>query len=82
MNTTPCNYRGCKNVAKYKCGKCEMVNYCHETCQSSDWQRHKLVCEIMKGADIEIIPPMRVEKEDDTDGMTFMMNFMSGRKKQ
>jgi hypothetical protein len=82
MNTTACNYRGCKNVAQYKCSKCEMANYCGQPCQSSDWRRHNLVCELMRGGDTEIIPPMKAEQQGDADNMTLMMNPTSGRKKQ
>ena len=33
---------GTRNLSR--CGQCQTVAYCDETCQRSDWARHKLVC--------------------------------------
>ena len=27
-----------------KCGRCKLVRYCSENCQTDDWQEHKVVC--------------------------------------
>ncbi len=29
-----------------KCGRCQLVRYCSEDCQSEDWEEHKRVCRV------------------------------------
>jgi hypothetical protein len=34
----------CKESAKFKCSRCNVVRYCTAECQRADWARHKIEC--------------------------------------
>lgn len=40
-----CDAEGCawRNPA-HRCSKCKLVYYCSQSCQRSDWTRHKMGC--------------------------------------
>ena len=34
----------CKHRAKYRCGECNLINYCSQKCQNNDWRKHQKGC--------------------------------------
>lgn len=36
----------CSKEAALLCGKCKKTYYCCQSCQKSDWKKHKLICKI------------------------------------
>ena len=44
----PCDTCGVVDKSLLKCGSCQAVWYCSQSCQKSDWKDHKPACQILK----------------------------------
>jgi len=48
------NFKNCHQVTYLKCSVCKHAYYCSEQCQTMDWPKHKLHCQVIQRSNFDL----------------------------